>query len=303
LDYSVEVFKQVQGAGIGPEVFETLGEHLFIQLKSTQSAKTRKVKVFARINVEKTREVLDKKHLISSLDVAVQQLDSSELVTIQRMGVAVPVLLVIADLKAQCCYFVCLNDYIDKILGPRFGRAATAKSRSIDVPMENVLMPGGMQNSVLRWYAKRSKLFSAFQRFVFQFGNLETEPDDEALIEMAQYFAERIVHYDFWDDTEIWEILGHYGVAVRHFLASGDATRLRLEPGITEYERNRKDGARPNVRAMDILRLWKLLSHLPSNYEDVCREWFLPTALGCLTSYRSRGRGDSIGAKLTEPKL
>lgn len=303
LDFSLEIFKRVQGADADPEAFETLGEHLFIQLKSTRLTKPRALKLFSRINVEKSREILDRKDMVGTLNVVVHQLESSELVTIDRMGVGVPVLLVVADLKLWRCYFVCLNDYIDKILVPRFGREATLKSRSIDVPVANVLIPGGGRDDVLRWYAKRAKLYAAFQRFVFQNGNLESESLDETIIDMARYFAERIASYDFWDDTEIWAILGHYGKAVRHFLASGDATCLKLEPGTTEYEMRRGDAVQTEGRAMDILRLWKILSLLPSNYEDVCREWFLPTALGYLTGYQYSEREDSIAAKLTQPKV
>jgi hypothetical protein len=303
LDFSLEIFKRVQGVDVRAETFETLGEHLFIQLKSSKSLNSRTLKLFARNNVEKTREVLDKRDLIGTLDVVAWQLESSELVTVDRMGVGVPVLLVIADLRMQQCHFVCLNDYIDKILVPRFGREATEKSRSIDVPLANVLSRGGDGNVALRWYAKRAKLYSAFQRFVFQNSNLESEPMTETIVELAEYFAERIVHYDFWDDMEIWEILDRYGKAVRHFLATGDARRVKLEPGTTEYERLRGDGTEFDVRAMDILRLWKLLSLLPTCYEDVCREWFLPTALGYLTGYQYSKREDSVGVKLSQPKF
>jgi hypothetical protein len=84
-------------------------------------------------------------------------------------------------------------------------------------------------------------------------------------------------------------VLHHYGKAVRHFLESGDATRLRLESGVTPYERARGDPRSAVVRSADILRLWKLLSHFSGNYEDVCREWFLPTALGYLTRFAAGG--------------
>jgi len=34
----------------------------------------------------------------------------------------------------------------------------------------------------------------------------------------------------------------------------------------------------------DVFELWRQLSLLPKTYEDVWREWFLPTALGELAS-------------------
>lgn len=302
LDFSLEIFKRVHDPAAPPETFETLGEHLFLQLKSTKTTKPRTIKLFSRHNVEKSDEELNKSDLVGKLEVVSQQLESSELSTIDRMGVGVPVLLVIADVRAQRCYFVCLNDYIDKILVPRFRREATLKSRSVVVPTANMLTPGGTSDRALRWYGKRPKLYAAFQRFVFQNHNLECEEDAEAIIEMARHFAQRIAHYDFWDDTEIWEVVSHHGKAVRHFLESGDATQLRLEPGITEYERGRGDGNGADVRALDILRLWKLLANLAGVYEDVCREWFLPTALGYLTGYQYAARSDSADAKYSQPK-
>lgn len=35
---------------------------------------------------------------------------------------------------------------------------------------------------------------------------------------------------------------------------------------------------------LDVFELWSQLSLLPKTYEDVWREWFLPTALGELAS-------------------
>jgi Domain of unknown function (DUF4365) len=301
LDYSLELFKRVENSAGQKNTFETLGEHLFVQLKSTASTTVRTLKIFGRYNVEKKREALNKAELVGTLKVVGKSLESSELATIDRMGVGVPVLLVIADIASGCCYYVCLNDYIDKILVPRFGIHATSKSRSIDVPIANVLTPNADKYRALRWYGRRAKLYAAFQRFAFQNSNLETLNDERTIIEMARHFAARIAPYDFWDDTEIWEALGHYGQAVRHFLASGDATKLRLEPGVTEYERKRGDNEGTEARAADILRLWKLLSHLGSNYEDVCREWFLPTALRYLTGYANTKHHDSFTEKYARP--
>jgi len=302
LDYSLEIFKRVGNAKRRIEMSETLGEHLFIQLKSRKSVEPRPLKIYRRHNVEKQREVLDKTGLIGSLSVVSQRLEATELATIERMGVGVPVLLVVADLTLRRCYFVCLNDYIDKILVPRFGPRAASKSRTIEVPVTNVLTAEGKDDPVIRWYAKRAKLYAAFQRFTFQYGNLENEVEPSRLIPMAQYFAERIAYYDFWDDTEIWEVLHHYGKAIRHFLATGNATRLRLEPGITEYERSREDPKSKEVRSKDILRLWCLLASFPGNYEDVCREWFLPSAMGYLTRYAPSDYCNSFEDKYARPR-
>lgn len=300
LDFSLEIFSPVSGAP--SDTFETLGEHLFIQLKTVSSITPRTVKVYGRVNVEKTPEVLDRSYTVGTLEVVTHSLDGRELATIERMGVGVPVLMVVADLAAQRCYFVCINDYIDKILVPRFQAEATRRSRSVQLPIRNVLKPAGSDGCLIRWYGKRAKLMAAFQRFIFQSESLGAEQDCLEVIALAKYFGTRIASYDFWENAGIWEILGHYGSAVKCFLESGDATALRLEPGITEYEHRRgKEGAQ--AKARDILRLWKLLALLPGNFEDVCREWFLPTAIGWLSSYSPAPRNDSVESKVTRPRL
>lgn len=98
------------------------------------------------------------------------------MVTVERIGIAVPVLLVIADLKASRCVFVCLNDYIDKILIPRYDNYRTKEHRTVHVPVANEI--GSERGTIaLRWYAKRSKLLGAFQRFTYQFAELQHVAD------------------------------------------------------------------------------------------------------------------------------
>ena len=99
---------------------------------------------------------------------------------------------------------------------------------------------------------------------------------------MARYFASRIVNYDFWDDTEMWPLIGYYGSKVRHFLETGQPGLIESDaPSSTSSDTNRSE----ELRLFEILELWRLLAVLPRNYEDVCREWFLPTALGYAVSY------------------
>src|SRR5690349_21107358 len=58
LDFALEVFARPKSDG-NAATYETLGEHIFIQLKTVLSAKTSSLKVYGRPNVEKQREVLD----------------------------------------------------------------------------------------------------------------------------------------------------------------------------------------------------------------------------------------------------
>lgn len=46
------------------------------------------------------------------------ELEVGELMTVEAMGNAVPVLLCVADMADKTVYYVCLNDYISKVLLP-----------------------------------------------------------------------------------------------------------------------------------------------------------------------------------------
>lgn len=279
LDYALETFQSGQSAGGRLPTYETLGEHIFVQLKSVASAKVAPLKIYGRGNVEKAPERLDKKDNVGEVDTYRFSLETPELITVERMGVGVPVLLVIADIEAQRCSFVCLNDYIDKILVPRHDDYRAKDSRTIHVPARNEV---GSELGViaLRWYAKRPKLFAAFHRFVYQFAELGWARSEEELEELARYFAKRIVTYDFWDDVEMWVPIKWWGERVKRFHETGE---LQLF-GAHMPEADRPQGSERVPRAMEIMELWRLLALLPRTYEDVCREWFLPTALGEVAS-------------------
>lgn len=289
LDFALEIFAPAK-EGAHTKTYETLGEHLFVQLKSVKSCDVKPLKLFGRGNVEKAREALNKEDLVGEIETVRFQLDTPELVTVERMGVGVPVLLVVADLSRNECFFVCLNDYIDKILIPRHANYRDKATRTIHVPVLNEVGGEAPGQVALRWYAKRPKLFAAFQRFVFQQAELEYSWPSPDALPMARYFAERIAAYDFWDGTEMWRMIPYYGAAVRQFLETGNPGLMKIdEERITrEFAKGDEKVAQEfigQLRRSEVPELWRLLSVLPRNYEDVCREWFLPTALGMVASY------------------
>lgn len=289
LDFALEIFAPAK-EGKHTKTYETLGEHIFVQLKSVRSCKIKPLKLYGRMNVEKAREVLNKDDLVGEMDTVRFQLDTPELVTVERMGVGVPVLLVVADLSRKECFFVCLNDYIDKILIPRYQDYRNKATRTLHVPVLNEVGGEASGQVALRWYAKRPKLFAAFQRFVFQHGELEYSWPSPDRLTMARYFAERIVSYDFWDDTEMWQMIPYYGAAVRRFLETGSPGLMKIDEELItcQVAKGDKQSAQELIEQLkrnEVPELWRLLSVLPRNYEDVCREWFLPTALGIAASY------------------
>jgi hypothetical protein len=280
LDFAVEVFKAEDGAEGRPATYETLGEHFFVQLKSIAVPEVKPLAIFARRNVEKGPEALNRTDKVADIDTYRFQLEISELVTIERMGIAVPVLLVIADLTAQRCSFVCLNDYIDKILIPRHEDYRVKQSRTIHVPTRNEVgtEPGLI---ALRWYAKRPKLLAAFQRFTYQHSELQWAEHDDWR-GLAEIFARKIASYDFWDDTEMCVPIGYDAAGLRRFIETG-------QPGFVNEPSEIPEGfdeseLKAHIRKQDVFELWRLLSLLPKTYEDVWREWFMPTALGHVAS-------------------
>jgi len=271
VDFTIEVFKSVQNS------FETLGEHFFIQLKTIERPKPKPFAIFGRPNVEKTYENLNRADKIADIQIYSFSLETSELVTVERMGIAVPMLLVIADLATQRCFFVCLNDYIDKILIPRHKNYYVKQSRTVHIPLCNEI--GTHYGLVaLEWYAKRPKLIAAFQRFTYQYSQLQFE--DKNWRSLAEVFAAKIANYDFWNNTPI-KLIEENGVRLQRFIKTG-------QPGFyTELEIKDFYGA----DRLDVVELWRHLSLLPNIYEDVLREYFLPTALGHLPlSYLTKVR-------------
>jgi len=196
LDFTIETFKEgVAPPGKSRATYETLGEHVFVQLKSAESPAIHQFEVFSRGNVEKAPEKLDRADKVAEIETYPFQLEMSELVTVERMGIGIPVLLIIADLERERCSFVCLNDDIDKILVPQHDDYRTAGSRTIHVPLwTEIGTEVGMIG--LRWYAKRVKLLAAFQRFTYQYSELRWHQHEDWR-GLANYFGKRIVGYDF----------------------------------------------------------------------------------------------------------
>ena len=268
LDFTIELFKAGKVQEGKSATFETLGEHVFVQLKSTETEAPKTMPIYSRSNVEKSSETLSNAEQVAKIDAYRLRIETSELVTVERMGIAVPVLLVVSDLSVQRCSFICLNDYIDKILVPEREDYRTAHRRSVYVPVRNEI--GSYSGQVaLRWYAKRPKLLAAFQRFTYQYSELR-QAQQERFFTLATYFAHRILEYDFWDDTEMCPQISSLATELRQFVDAVSPNPVDASPAYHQMG--------------DVLELWSKLAALPKYYEDVWREWFLPTALGELTS-------------------
>ena len=79
-----------------------------------------------------------------------------------------------------------------------------------------------------------------------------------------------------------------YGAAIWRFLETGSSGLQQRDDAAIEAAAEDDEEYAEEMRAYlakeEIAHLWHGLATLPRNYEEVCREWFLPTALGYLSS-------------------
>lgn len=289
IDFSIEIFDQPVNSlasSINANV-ETLGEHLLVQLKGVEKVIHHKLKVYDRYNVEKSPLSENKSEFLEISSVR-HRLDTSELVTIQRMGSGLPVLLAVADLEKEKCYFLCLNDYIDKILIPSNKDYSKAKSRTIKIPARNKIGSSKLGVIPFLWYAKRPKLYTAFQKFHYQYVELKYAFDTTNFFPLARHFAGLLDLYDFWQATGMWSILGYYYNALKNFIETGTPGIMKKPKGADEAIKSSGfdiENAKAWLHKQEVLNLWEGLAVLPRNYEEICREWYLPTPVGVVASY------------------
>ena len=171
IDLDVELFEN-----IGNGVYRTKGEHVLFQVKGVEKLNRKEINVYSRMNVEK--EYKANKSEYCTVEVVQYSIDTDLLSLIERMGSAVPILLVVVDVKKQEAFFVCLNDYIEKILIPEKPYFYNQKTVTINIPTENcVNTDTGKQ--IIEWYGKRAKLYAFFNKVHYQLGELNHISDLE----------------------------------------------------------------------------------------------------------------------------
>ncbi len=107
----------------------------FVQAKSVQETETLKLVVRERVNVELAPYEPGDESVED--EVLPFVIETEELLTIQSMGSVMPVLLYLVTLDTGHLYFLCLNDYIEKILHPQNENWATQATNTIYVPTRN----------------------------------------------------------------------------------------------------------------------------------------------------------------------
>lgn len=282
IDLSIELFEHKNNAK-GEVVYDTLGEHLFIQVKGMKKVIPAKYKIHERYNIEKKR--LRETKTLSEIEVIKFQLETPEIFTIDRMSNAVPVLLFIVDVEEECIYFLCMNDYIDKLLIPKDNKYYNKKKKTIYVPVDNKITKDKKSHYPLLFLAKRPKYYSFFNKCSYQQNELHYINEDE-LTSIYPLFLDILLRFDIWEQSHLWPLLEHYHgllLNLKEFKEPRMFKRVHKIDEATEesewdtnYSWGKTYTRSQALHFMEIRSLWDGLSKLGNTYEETCREWFLP---------------------------
>ncbi len=294
IDFAVEVFDPY-GEG-----FVSLGEHFFVQLKSHSEVRWIKKQVHARYNVEKSPLTYDR-DAASEITVIPEPIETAELQLARSMGPAVAFLLAVADTTRSEVYWVCLNDFVDKVLIPENPDLSAQDSHTVYLPNFNRIDRTDSALLPIRFLARRAKLYAAFNRFRYQrhevyyaLDQYRASPDHQTavsdLLRLVDHFLTTVLAYDFWKTTYAWpaiELTHVYTEATATLLRrvlSGESlqsifeSRLRNIPVADEAKAQLPEF----LLASEIQSTFDRLANLGNMFEEICREWFLPTHLGKL---------------------
>jgi hypothetical protein len=280
LDLHIEVFEPPDEQAFHAD---TLGEHFFAQVKTLEAAKPISLEVRSRPNVAKFRRgpagSEGRPASTQSTSVISFSLDTVELRTVEAMGASLPVLLLVADETAEQVYYVCLNDYISKVLLPDEGDYDHQQSWTVHIPTFNRLDAGTAEFSYVRLLAKRSKFYGTFATFAYQFHELQMALPSEAeampatvaeyrraqICEMLDVFVTADLRLDIWGGTGtgFWSPLGDVRAALDRI-----AQVLRGDESMG-----------PDQFLTLAMRSFSMAAGLGRMYEELCREWRLPSSL------------------------
>lgn len=285
IDLSIELFSETNGK------YYTQGEHIYIQLKSMEHLVCKKMKISSRYNIEKL-PLLDymlENNESHEIDVIKYKIDTSLLETVEKMGSAVPVLLILVNINTQDVYYICLNDYIEKLIIPQKPQYYKQKSIVLNIPTKNKIdnLAG---RSIIEWYAKRPKLFAFFNKVSYQYHELQYSDGD---IELANHFADIVARLDAWSAAKYFPALDFVKTKFFYFFEHKKPMGLNViydqlkalgwDIDSDEWDSNSIDSPTSLSKSMEIQQIyeiWRLMDNVGRIFEDVIKEADLPTHIG-----------------------
>jgi hypothetical protein len=227
------------------------------------------IQVHERGNVAKPPALFPVRGEVAEISVLRYEIDTNTLATVARMGSAVPVVLVIVCLDSGRVFFICLNDLIDKVIDPEESGWRMQAKKTISIPERNEITadPNSVGLTHLRFLSRRGKLHGLFNLVAYQFHEMQflrELPDPRATVGA---WTRQLLGLEVWDTPE-WAIILDYHAELSDFLPTAEDRRIS-DPAVFD-------------RAFE---LWRRLDVLSRNFEELCREWCMPTSLAQLLSY------------------
>lgn len=268
------------GIDLDVELFEyegdkcvTLGEHLFLQIKGTE------IPDYGEYYGEERRRVIK------------YQLETPELNLVERMGSAMPVLLILVDLKNRKAFQICLNDYIKKVLMHQNPDYKKRRTVVINIPIENEISKDNIKS--LKWYGKRNKIYAMFHEMLVDIEDMKYMDYKECVI-YGKKFVEHYLNYDVLYCKEFWCQLGYIRELMNE-MKENDGIVYEME----SFVQSALDGASdlkdkvvfPDLgclfvedevnaylyaQKLSIQHLGEVITYSSGVFETYCREWFMP---------------------------
>lgn len=288
VDVTIEVFKR-EGQQI-----PTLGEFLFVQLKSTTSLTRGVEPIRRRGNVEKALDAQDME-ADHELDVVRFAIDTDTVDNARLMGPSTPLMLFVCDLSESEVYYVCLTDYYDKIIEPRGIDLSRQGTITVLIPAANKLTDA-RSAQVMQFYAARAKLYGMFNLAQFQYREARWILEEFARHEyvenlasnfaMIERFARRLRAMPIWDRDIPWQLMRDYRARLDLIIKNIEADTLGLIlRGLEAFTKGDDAALAPLKQFHGLCTLsWEQFSAIGQTFEDIVREWFLPTWVGQLGS-------------------
>ena len=266
----------------------TLGEHIFLQVKGTESPVYSASHLFGPENGAFSSENKSRK-----IDVINYSLEVPMLNLVERMGSSLPVLLVMVDLKNSQAYFICLNDYIRHVLPYQASDYKSQGHVTVHIPTENVL-----STKCLRWYGKRIKMCSLLQEILAASDDCRYLCGKE-LVEHVRALVTRIQWNDAWNAREYWGFMQALYKRMQELIKNGMYDQegeqfAKFGAGNSDDWKNTTLYAGPEERPEDGLtvaqevsckRFLDLCSAMLSAFENNARHLCLPTYFGWGSSH------------------
>jgi hypothetical protein len=305
VDYTIEVFEPFGTS------FPTMGEFLYVQAKSITSTEKKVVKVAPRMNVEKHTPLKDDEAELE-VDVIKYQIDSDTIDNARLMGPATPLLLFLVDLALEEVFYVCLTDYYDKIIEPSGVRLDGQASVLINIPYANRLTKNDSAD-VMRFFACRAKLYGCISLANYQNREVEVLAEEIAAehdvkriilsLLILRRFSLRLRAMPLWERVTIWRLVGELKDILDEVIETLDETKLLeiatvIKSGFHEEAHIREKKHKAWIIVSRFSVAWKQFSGLGNVFEDLVREWLLPSYIGQLSS----GDEDHYRSLTSEPQ-